>query len=328
MRYGFGAAITWAFDTVILSIALSCSSFFATETAIALAAFISTFLHDLCSTTYMFIYMALRRKLRGAWKALKTRSGKYVILAALLGGPVGMTGYMTAINNIGAPYTAAISAFFPAVGAFLSYLILKEKMRPYQWVGLFVCLIGVAVLGYTPAEGIPGNWFVGVGGALVCVIGWGCEAVIISYGMRSVDVDDEHALLIRQTTSTITYAAIILPLMGGWADTVSIFASNALPIIALAAALGTASYLCYYKAIARIGAAKSMAINITYSAWAIPVSLLLLGTIPNARGMVCAIVIIVGAILASTDIKALFSRTGTTQDDAATPSTNATVGLH
>lgn len=33
MGYGIGAAITWAFDTVILSIALSCSAFFETEQA-------------------------------------------------------------------------------------------------------------------------------------------------------------------------------------------------------------------------------------------------------------------------------------------------------
>lgn len=84
--------------------------------------------------------------------------------------------------------------------------------------------------------------------------------------------------------------------------------SDAMPWIALAALFGTVSYLMYYKAIARIGAAKSMALNITYSAWAIPFSLLLLGTMPDLRGVVCAVVIIVGAIAAATDFKELFAR--------------------
>ena len=308
MGFGLGAAITWALDTVVLSIALASSSFFATETAIALAAFISTFLHDACSAAYMFVYMAVRGKLAGTWKALKTRSGRFVVLAALLGAPIGMTGYMTAINNIGPSYTAAISAFFPAVGAFLAHVILKERMKPYQWAGLLLCLAGVAALGYTPAGDIPGVWTLGVFGALVCVFGWAFEAVIIAYGMRSASVDDEHALQIRQTTSAVAYAAVILPLLGGWGVTAGVFASDAMPVIAIAAALGTVSYLCYYKAIARIGAAKSMALNITYSAWAIPFSLLLVGTVPDVRGVVCAIVIIVGAILASTDVKALLAR--------------------
>ena len=38
------------------------------------------------------------------------------MVAALLGGPVGMTGYLIAINNIGPGYTAIISSYYPAVG--------------------------------------------------------------------------------------------------------------------------------------------------------------------------------------------------------------------
>ena len=319
MRYGLGAALTWALDTVILSMALACSTFFSTEQAIALAAFTSTFLHDACSAAYMFVYMAVRGKLRRTWAVLRSRTGLFIVLAAVIGAPIGMTGYMTAINNIGASYTAAISAFFPAFGALLSHLFLKERMKGYQWVGLMACLVGVAALGWTPAENIPGDWFLGVAGALVCVFGWGTEAVIIAYGLRDDSVDDENALQIRQTTSALSYALFILPILGGWAPATQAFASDAMPIIAAAALLGTVSYLCYYKAIARIGAAKSMALNITYSAWAIPFSLLLLGIMPDARGVVCAIVIIVGAITASTDFKELFSRGKAAEEEGPAP---------
>lgn len=308
MRYGLFAAITWALDTVILSIALSCSAFFDTPTAIALASFTSTFLHDATSAVFMFVYMALRRKLAATVRLMKTKYGWYIVLAAVIGAPLGMTGYVTAIDNIGPAYTAAISSFFPAYGALLSSIFLKERMRGYQWVGLIVCVLGVVALGYTPADGIPGDWFMGVGGALVCVFGWGTEAVIIAWGLRSADVDDENALQIRQTTSAVTYALVILPLLGGWPSAAAAFASEAMPWIVLAALFGTVSYLMYYKAIARIGAAKSMALNITYSAWAIPFSLLLLGTMPDLRGVVCAVVIILGAIAAATDFKELFAR--------------------
>lgn len=308
MGFGLGAAITWAFDTVILGIALSNVVFLSTPEAIALASFTSTFLHDGMSAIYMFIYMTVRKKLSQTWKLLTSKYGKFVVIAALIGAPFGMSGYVLAINNIGPAYTAAISAFFPAYGALLSTIFLKTRMKWYQWIGLIVCLIGVAVLGYTPAEGIPGDWMLGVIGALITVIGWGTEAVIIDYGLHNANADDECCLQIRQTTSAVTYALVLLPLLGGWGVTIDAAISSAMPIIMIASLIGTISYLFYYKAIDRIGAAKSMALNITYSAWAIPVSLVFLGSMPDVRGVVCAVVIIIGAIAAATDVNELFSR--------------------
>ena len=308
MPYGFGAALTWALDTVILGIALANPAFAATPQAIALAAFTSTFLHDASSAVFSFAYMGFRRKLGETWRTLRSKSGLVIVGAALIGGPVGMTGYVLAINNIGPAYTAAISAFFPAYGAALATVVLKERMRPYQWAGLAACLVAVAVLGWTPVDGVPGSWAMGIVGALVCVLGWGTEAVVIDWGLRNASVDDECAMQIRQTTSALTYALVILPLLGGWPSAVEALTSSAMPTIALAALSGTASYLLYYKAIAALGASRAMALNITYSAWAIPFSLLLLGTMPDARGVVCAVVIILGAITAATDVKTLFGR--------------------
>ena len=306
MPYGFGAALTWALDTVILGIALANPAFAATPQAIALAAFTSTFLHDASSAVFSFAYMGIRRKLGETWRTLRSKSGLVIVGAALIGGPVGMTGYVLAINNIGPAYTAAISAFFPAYGAALATVVLKERMQPYQWVGLAACLVAVAVLGWTPVDGVPGSWTMGIIGALVCVLGWGTEAVVIDWGLRNASVDDECAMQIRQTTSALTYALVILPLLGAWPSTIEALVSSAMPTIALAALSGTVSYLLYYKAIASIGASRAMALNITYSAWAIPFSLLLLGMIPDVRGVVCAVVIILGAVTAATDVKTLF----------------------
>ena len=308
MRYGFGAALTWAFDTVILGIALSNVVFLDTPTAIALASFTSTFLHDGMSAIYMFIYMAFRKKLKKTWQLLTSKKGKFIVIAALIGAPFGMSGYVMAINNIGPAYTAAISAFFPAYGTLLSTFFLKHKMKWYQWIGLLACLAGVAVLGWTPDSSVPGDWGLGIIGALITVVGWGTEAVIIEWALRDSEADDECCLQIRQTTSAIVYALIILPVLGGWGVTLHAAASSAMPIIAIASLIGTISYLFYYKAIDRIGAAKSMALNITYSAWAIPIAFVMLGSIPDLRGVICAIVIIVGAIVAAADMKELLSK--------------------
>ena len=136
MKYGLFSGILWGLDTVVLGIALSMSPYIGTAEAIAFAAIASSFLHDACSAIWLMLYMGAKRRLKDTLAALKTRSGKVVMLGALLGGPIGMTGYVIAINNIGAAYTAIISAFYPALGAFLSFVLLKEKMDKKQIAAL------------------------------------------------------------------------------------------------------------------------------------------------------------------------------------------------
>ncbi len=122
---GILAGVTWAIGTIILGIAMSMSPFVSTEQAIFLAPFVSTFLHDAFSTIWATIYNTARGNMKNVWRALKTRSGKFVLLAAVIGGPVGMTGYVLSINYMGASIGAVASAVFPAIGAILAYFFLK-----------------------------------------------------------------------------------------------------------------------------------------------------------------------------------------------------------
>ena len=94
---------------------------------------------------------------------------------------------------------------------------------------------------------------------------------------------------------------MLLPLLRQWPQALAVFQSKNLGIIAVSALAGTSSYLCYYKAIAKTGPAKAMALNITYSAWAIPFSLLLLGTLPDVKSVLCGVVIVLGALAAAMD---------------------------
>lgn len=303
MTNGLLAGFLWGIDTVILGIALSMQPFFATEYVIFLAPFISTFIHDLCSSLWMLIYMGFKKQYKGVIEALKTKGGRFIVLAALAGGPIGMTGYVLSIKYIGAAYTAIISALFPAVGAFLSYLLLKEKMKSYQMIGLAVSIIGVIILGYSPEGSEVSNVLIGFIFALLCVLGWASEAVIIAYGLRDASVSDEQALQIRQLTSAIFYGIIILPILKGWNITLGIAQTSTSLIILASALFGTMSYLFYYKAISKIGASKTMALNITYCAWAMVFGNLLLNETIAIKEIICAILIIGGSIVAATDIR-------------------------
>lgn len=86
MIYGVLAGVTWAMETIILGKALTMTPFVSTEQAVFLAPFVSTFLHDFCSAVWAMLYNGVRKNLKNVWKAFRTKSGKYVIIAAVIGG--------------------------------------------------------------------------------------------------------------------------------------------------------------------------------------------------------------------------------------------------
>lgn len=312
MFCGIIAGVAWALETVILGIALSMTPFVSTEQAIFLAPFVSTFIHDAFSAIWAAIYNGARGNLKKVWHAaFGTKGGKFVMLAAVIGGPVGMTGYVLAINYMGASIGAVASAIFPAIGAILAYFFLKEKMQWYRWVFLFATLLGVYGLSYSPEVQVKDFWL-GIIGALMCAFGWGVEAVILAKCMQDPEVKDEYALQIRQTTSAIVYGVVLLPILHGWGFTISLFSGTGwlLPVIALAAFFATLSYLCYYKAISQIGASKAMALNVTYAAWAIVFTVLILGdtSVLTPQTILYSLVVLVFGILAAADFKELFSK--------------------
>lgn len=313
---GLSAGIFWALDTVILGIALSGAEFAESRQAVFLAPFVSAFLHDFCSCIWMLLYtagklLADRLGKKGRYKsvtgALKTRSGKYIVLGALCGGPVGMTGYVFAIRYLGASYTAMISALFPALGAVLAWIFLKERLNRVQLSGFACSILATVVLGYSAHGEKPENFALGFFCALLCVAGWAAEVVICAYGMRDPGVDNEQALMIRQTTSALFHGIVILNLVKGWDFARIVMSAKAGKVIALAALSGTVSYLCYYKTIRKMGPSKAMALNITYAAWAIVLELLLLQILPDWKKAVCGTVILIGSLVTAVDWKNDFS---------------------
>ena len=298
-RYGFFSGALWGLDTVVLAIALAMTPFL----DFGQSALAGAVLHDVACALILLVYMAVRGRLKDTITALRTRPGKSVIVAALLGGPIGMSGYLIAIDNIGPGLTAIISTFYPALGTLLAFILLKERMAPLQIAALLVALGAIVATGWSatsePIEG--GNAILGVVGALACVIGWGSEAVILTWGMRDEAVDNEVALQIRETTSAAVYLFIVAPIAGVFGFTLHSLAHLSAGVVALAGLAGTASYLFYYKALSAIGASRGMALNISYSAWAIIFALAFPPhTIPTLTQVICCIVILVGTVLAAT----------------------------
>ena len=312
MLTGLLAGIFWALETVVLGIALNMSPFVSTEQALVLAPFVSTFLHDGCSAILLFIYNLVRGKIRELLSVFKSSSLKWIILASAIGGPVGMTGYVLAVNYMGASVGAVASAVYPAIGTLLAYAFLKERVAWYQWLFLLCTLLGVFGLSYSPSLNVDSFWL-GLLGAFMCAFGWGIEAVILAKCLKDPGIKSEYALNIRQLTSALIYGIVILPIIGGWKFTAGLFTSSTgalLPTVAAAALCATVSYLLYYTTIGKVGASRAMALNITYTAWAIVFTVIILRdfSVLNLFTLLCATVVVVCGILAATDIKVLFKR--------------------
>ena len=312
MQFGILAGILWALETVTLAAALKMSPFVSTEQAVFLAPFVSTFLHDLFSGVWMLLFNGIRGNLRKVGAVWKEKTGRLVMLAALIGGPVGMTGYVLAIHAMGPSVGAVASAAYPAVGAALACLFLKEKMPWYRWIFLLLTLLGVYGLSYSPAlRG--GSFLLGILGVAMCAFGWGTEAVILAKCFRDAQIPNTFALQIRQTTSALVYGAVLLPILKAWGFTVKLFTAHTgllVPALALAALFATTSYLFYYHSIAHIGAAKSMALNVTYAAWALVFTVILYRDLSLLTPLTvgCTAVVRVCGVLAASEPKKLFAK--------------------
>ena len=310
MHYGIIAGITWALETVILGFALKMSPFVSDVQGLFLAPFVSTFIHDAFSALFLLVINGARGRLKNIFSICKTKTFCLLALSSAIGGPIGMTGYVLAVNYMGASVGAVASAVYPAIGAVLAYVFLKEKIKWYQWIFLLCTLLGVWGLSYSPALDIK-NFELGILGVFMCSFGWGTEGVILSKCLKNEEIKSSDALQLRQLVSSVFYGLIIIPAIKGVHFTADLFSVSNIPLlaaIASAALFATISYLSYYTAIAKIGTAKAMGLNITYTAWAMIFSVIFLHNyeVLNVKTIACAVLIVICGIFAATDFKDLF----------------------
>lgn len=312
MLCGIFAGITWALETVILGMALSMAPFVSDAQAVFLAPFVSTFLHDTMSALFLLCVNGWKGRLKEIFGICKTKTFPLLLVSSAIGGPVGMTGYVLAVNYMGASAGAVASAIYPAIGAVLAYVFLKEKIRWYQWIFLLCTLLGVWGLSASPDLAIK-NLGIGLLGVFMCSFGWGTEGMILSKCMREKGIASGDALQLRQLVSALIYGFILLPCLKGWSFTAGLFSAAGIPVLATVAAaafFATVSYLLYYRAIAALGTAKAMGLNITYTAWAMFFSVVLLRDtgVLKVRTIVCALLVVVCGVLAAVDLKELLKK--------------------
>lgn len=302
LLWGILSGATWGLDGVILGMALAMAPFTAGATLYA-GPLAGAAMHDGFAGFWLFLYNLFTGRWREYLRTLKTKPGMIVLLGALFGGPIGMSGYLIGINLAGASYALSITAMYPAVGAILAFFVLKEKIRLRVWLGIALCIVGAITVSYVPPEGNFPHFYLGIALSLLACIGWGTEGVLSGFGMDMVD--PAVAIGIREASSFVVYFVAILPAVAGMIIFWEAFLANALLYVALAGFFGGLSYLAWYRAINMTGVARAMAFNISYALWGVFFGWLLtdLQITPNLLGG--AAIIFVGTVLVTANPKEL-----------------------
>jgi len=316
--FALGSGLGWATGGTFLSMAASRAPFDVPQEAVGLviaSALALAFLHDALATVWVFLINCGSGRRLEYWRTIRTKPGLIVCCGALMGGPVGMSGYLLGISMLDSAYALPITATYPAVATVLAYFILKEKIGPRSWLGIGLCICGSIIIGYSsPEGGLPPNFALGFIFCSLATIGWGCESVLSTFGMDMVDPD--VALGIRELFSALVFALIILPGAGlvtyfgvipGWGLALEAVGTPAFWLCAVAGFFGGASYIIWYRAMNMTGVARALALNITFAVWGVLFGWLFTDQQITVNVAVGAGVICFGAILVSARLKDLFS---------------------
>lgn len=236
------------------------------------------------------------------------RSGRMIMVSALLAGPVGTACSVVAIANCGSTYANCIIGLAPVVTAILSIPLLKEKISGRAWIGIIISIAG-ATIACMGAPGDTPNFALGIGIACICPVAFALEGIISAH---AVDVTDPMFAcpmyrMIASGIFEIIIAILVCAVTGnaGWiGDLAGLIVGNRMCMFFMLCT-AIAMFIQYntaYCSFNYCGAAKSEAILWTGTFWTIPVGFAMqaMGILPynvTGIGIIGAIVVVIGIVL-------------------------------
>lgn len=257
-------------------------------------------LQDTMSAVVVLIKNIQSGKNKEYFRVLKTKPGKFIILASFFGGPLALTAFMLGVYLAGPVYPVTIAAMFPAIGAIFSRIFLKEKLSGRGWIGICLCVLGSIIISWMPPAGdtYP-RFYLGLLCGVITAVGWSLELNISVLGMDFVD--PEIALGIREFVSG-GMSLIMLPILSGigfksLGILVATIPSMSFVYIIIAGTAAGFSYFFYYKAGNACGASRSMALNPLFTVSASIIGIVFLGSPVNILFFIGLGVLLTGALL-------------------------------
>ncbi len=301
--------------TPVLSDAAAALSLGISQMTFDFSPLVTAFFHEGFCFVWVALFLLCHKQLKQAFYVLfHTRKGRITALAALVGSPIGMSAYLLGIKFAGAPYASSISVIYPGVGAVISYFVLKEKLSLHAVIGIAISLLGSFMLSFNPSAGVPDTFVKGLIFAVVAVLGWALEGVIIGFAMKHVKNEDDvqatpqQLLCLRYFIATIAYAVIVLPLIKGYPLAGQLVSQGIVWKYAGIAILGALTYLAWYKAVDLIGTAMGTALNSTAALWTIIFSAVLFGGEVTPSLAIWGVVIVIGVFIFAVDPSAMIKK--------------------
>lgn len=301
VMFGIIVGLAWGLDGVLMGKVGESSIF----EGIGTSPLITAFLHDGFAAIWLLLIMLCTGKFTSTFKLMKTKVGRVTMLAALVGAPIGMSGYVLGIKYAGASYASSISVIYPGIGAIFAFLLLKEKIPKFSVVGICMTIIGAAMMGIIGATGnVSDTFMLGIGFTLIAVIAWALEGTIIAFAMKGQKENfneekatPEQLLTLRYIVSGTVYGVVIMPVIGGYPTVGEVFATNTFIAYAGIATLGVITYLSWYKAVSLVGGGLGTALNSTAAFWTVVYGFLLFRTPVSISQIIWCVVIILGVFI-------------------------------
>lgn len=280
-------------------------------------------INDTVSAIWCLIIAAIKGKLGDFFRTLRTKPGKVMIMAAVIGGPISSTAYVVALQMAGS-IVIPISALCPAVGAILARILFKQKLNARMMLGIAICFLASFMIGSTSLGGdAPEGMFLGICIAFIAAFGWGLEGCVAGYGTSMID--SEIGITIRQVTSGLSNLIILLPILaiisgGGFGLSTelvigAVTSGPAMIWFIVSGFFAVFAYSLWYKGNSMCGAALGMACNGAFSFWGPFFCWLIIGVFAGQEGWmlapiawVAAIVMILGILIISMNPLDLFRK--------------------
>lgn len=240
-------------------------------------------------------------------RAFRSRPGRYAMLSASLGTPIGQGCYLIALSLIDAAYAAPLVAAYPAVAAVAGKFFLKERVSKITMLGIILCITGVIAIGYKPASADPGSFFyLGIFFAFMSCLGYTAESTLSG---AAIDfIEPLVVISVERITASLVDLFIIIPSALLFThisypelqiqEFISAFLFNTNTLYFLTT--GIVLYLCYiffYKGMNATGVARAVSMESTYAIWVIVLSAIFTDIVITMNLVIGAVVVFFGLVL-------------------------------
>jgi len=281
-------------------------------------------INDTCSGVWGLSMNIAKGRTGDVWRCIKSKPTLIIILSAIIGGPMASSMYIISLQLAGS-MIIPITTTYPAIGAIIARIFLKQPLTPRMGFGILLCLTASIMIGSTGmGDDAAAGALQGCVIALIAAFCWAIEGVVVGY--TTTIMDYEIAITIRQFASGVTNLLLLTPFLclldgepGLYAFILSgaVFTWSSMKFFIICSFFALFAFSLWYKGNNMCGAALGMAANSAYCFWGPLFCWVIVGIIFGEPGWelpllvwAAAIIMFIGIVFIATNPFTLFSKGG------------------